>query len=224
MKPRDVIHHGELVVVNDGTIHCDYPGCRLGAAVIAPLIRRGETIGTLKLYYPSEKVITDVSIELIAGLSSLLSNQLEIAETDRAYQLAKEAEIKALQAQISPHFLFNSMNIIVSLIRTDPDQARKLLTSLSYFLRQNVTGTTASQISLEQELSHVKAYLEIIEARFIDRLTILYDVDDNLLHERIPPFTLQPIVENAIHHGINDMEKNSIIKMTVRDVGYGNRN
>lgn len=218
-ETRDVIHHGELVVVNDGTIHCDYPGCRLGAAVIAPLIRRGETIGTLKLYYPSEKVITDVSIELIAGLSSLLSNQLEIAETDRAYQLAKEAEIKALQAQISPHFLFNSMNIIVSLIRTDPDQARKLLTSLSYFLRQNVTGTTASQISLEQELSHVKAYLEITEARFVDRLTILYDVDDNLLAQKIPPFTLQPIVENAIHHGINDMVKNSIIKMTVHNVG-----
>ncbi|WP_255485737.1 sensor histidine kinase [Sporosarcina sp. BP05] len=218
-ETRDVIHHGELVVVNDGTIHCDYPGCRLGAAVIAPLIRRGETIGTLKLYYPSEKVITDVSIELIAGLSSLLSNQLEIAETDRAYQLAKEAEIKALQAQISPHFLFNSMNIIVSLIRTDPDQARKLLTSLSYFLRQNVTGTTASQISLEQELSHVKAYLQITEARFVDRLTILYDVDDNLLAQKIPPFTLQPIVENAIHHGINDMVKNSIIKMTVHNVG-----
>lgn len=218
-ETRDVIQHGELIVVNDGTIHCDYPGCRLGAAVIAPLIRRGETIGTLKLYYPSEKVITDVSIELIAGLSSLLSNQLEIAETDRAYQLAKEAEIKALQAQISPHFLFNSMNIIVSLIRTNPDQARKLLTSLSYFLRQNVTGATASQITLEQELSHVKAYLEIIEARFIDRLTIVYDIDDHLLREQIPPFTLQPIVENAIHHGINDMEKNSVVQMTVRDLG-----
>lgn len=218
-ETKDVIRHGKLVVVNDGTIHCDYPGCRLGAAVIAPLIRRGETIGTLKLYYPSEKVITDVSIELIAGLSSLLSNQLEIAETDRAYQLAKEAEIKALQAQISPHFLFNSLNMIMSLIRTDPDQARKLLTSLSYFLRQNVTGTTATQISLEQELSHVKSYLEVIEARFVDRLTILYDVDDNLLAEKIPPFTLQPIVENAIHHGINDMEKNSIIKMTVHNVG-----
>ncbi len=218
-ETRDVIQHGELIVVNDGTIHCDFPGCRLGAAVIAPLIRRGETIGTLKLYYPSEKVITDVSIELIAGLSSLLSNQLEIAETDRAYQLVKEAEIKALQAQISPHFLFNSMNIIVSLIRTNPDQARKLLTSLSYFLRQNVTGATASQITLEQELLHVKAYLEIIEARFIDRLTIVYDIDDHLLREKIPPFTLQPIVENAIHHGINDMEKNSVVQMTVRDLG-----
>ncbi|MBO1915543.1 histidine kinase, partial [Microvirga sp. 3-52] len=93
-------------------------------------------------------------------------------------------------------------------------QARKLLTSLSYFLRQNVTGTTASKVSLEQELSHVRAYLEIIEARFVDKLTILYEVDNNLSTEMIPPFTLQPIVENAIHHGIHDMEKDSIIKLT----------
>ncbi|HJF33432.1 MAG TPA: sensor histidine kinase [Sporosarcina psychrophila] len=217
-ETKAVIQNGGLIVVTDGTIHCDYPDCPLGAAVIAPLIQRGETIGTLKLYYPSEKAITNVSIELISGLSSLLSNQLEIAQTDRAYQLAKEAEIKALQAQMSPHFLFNSMNIIISLIRTDPDQARKLLTSLSYFLRQNVTGTTASKVSLEQELVQVKAYLEIIEARFVDKLTIQYEVDNNLLTEMIPPFTLQPIVENAIRHGINDMEKDSIIKITVHDL------
>lgn len=218
-ETREVIQQGKLIVVNEGTLHCDYEGCKLGAAVIAPLIRRGETIGTLKLYYPSEKVITNVSIELITGLSSLLSNQLEIAEIDHAYQLAKEAEIKALQAQIHPHFLFNSMNIIISLIRTNPDQARHLLTSLSYYLRQNVTGPTATHISLQQELSHVRSYLEIIEARFVDRLTIVYDIDDDLLEEEIPPFTLQPIVENAIHHGINDMEKGSIVKMIVRNIG-----
>ena len=219
-ETKEVIQKGDLVVVNEGTIHCDFPDCPLGAAVIAPLIERGETVGTLKLYYPSEKVITDVSIELIAGLSSLLSNQLEIAETDRAYQLAKDAEIKALQAQMDPHFLFNAMNIIVSLIRTNPDHARKLLTSLSYYLRQNVTGTAASKVTLEQEFSHVKAYLEIIEARFIDKLTILYEVDDNLLGEMIPPFTLQPIVENAIHHGIKDMVKNSVIKITVQNIEH----
>ena len=191
IETKEVIQSGRLSVVNEGTIHCENKKCPLGAAVIAPLIQRGETIGTLKLYYPSEKSIKDINIELISGLSSLLSNQLELAETDRAYQLAKEAEIKALQAQISPHFLFNSMNIIVSLIRTNPDQARKLLTSLSYFLRQNVTGTTVSEVSLEQELSHVKSYLEIIEARFVDKLSIQYKVDDNLSAQMIPPSTLQ---------------------------------
>lgn len=218
-ETKEVIEEGKRIVVNEGTIHCDFPSCPLGAAVIAPLICRGKTIGTLKLYYPSEKKITNVSIELIDGLSSLLSNQLEIAEADSAYQLAKEAEIKALQAQMSPHFLFNTMNLIVSLIRINPSQARKLLISLSYFLRQNVTGTTASQISLEEELLHVKAYLEIIEARFVDQLTILYQIDESLLEERIPPFTLQPIVENAIHHGMHDMDKNGVLKMSIQSCG-----
>lgn len=216
---KEVIQNGELVVVNDDAIHCIQNDCPLGAAVIAPLEQRGETIGTLKLYYPSEKAITDVTIETISGLSSLLSNQLEIAEADRLHQLAKDAEIKTLQAQISPHFLFNSMNIIVSLIRTDPDQARKLLTSLSYFLRQNLEGTTAEKVTLEQELLHVEAYLKIEEARFVDKLSICYDVDNQILHEMIPPLTLQPIVENAIKHGIKHMEKNSIVKISMRSRG-----
>jgi two-component system sensor histidine kinase LytS len=204
---------------NDHTIHCAVENCPLGSAVIAPLKQRGETIGTLKVYYPSEKAITDVSVELIAGLSSLLSDQLEIANAEKAYQLAKEAEIKALQAQISPHFLFNTINIIISLIRTNPDQARKLLTSLSYFLRQNLEGTTATKVSLEQELQHVNAYLQIEEARFVDKLTITSEVDDNILNVMIPPLTLQPIVENAIKHGIKEMKKDSVVKISLQEVG-----
>lgn len=218
-ETKEVIDKGKLMVVHEGTIHCSEPTCPLGAAVIAPLIQREETVGTLKLYYSSGKEITDVTIELITGLSALLSNQLELADADRAVQLAVEAEIKALQAQIHPHFLFNAMNTIISLIRTDPDQARQLLTSLSYFLRQNVTGTTATLVSLAQELSHVKAYLAINEARFIDKLTIVYDVDETVLARSIPPFTLQPLVGNAIHHGIKDMERNSVIQVFIRQKG-----
>ncbi|MCG3086904.1 LytS/YhcK type 5TM receptor domain-containing protein [Sporosarcina cyprini] len=216
---KEVLRHGQLVVADEMSIHCVREDCPLGAAVIAPLKLRDETVGTLKLYYPSAKAITDVSIELISGLSALLSNQLAIAEADRAYQLAKEAEIKALQAQISPHFLFNSMNIIVSLIRTNPDEARRLLTSLSYFLRQNLMGTTMEKVTLEQELSHVKAYLEIEEARFIDKLQVHIDVDPAVLQETVPPLTLQPLVENAIKHGIRDMERNSVVRLIIRDVG-----
>jgi len=218
---KEVLQKGRLVVVDEGAIHCIQHDCPLGAAVIAPLEQGGETIGTLKLYYPSEKAITDVTVELISGLSSLLSNQLEIAEANRLHQLAKDAEIKTLQAQISPHFLFNSMNIIVSLIRTDPDQARKLLTSLSYFLRQNLEGTTAEKVTLEQELLHVEAYLKIEEARFVDKLTIHYDIDQRILDEMIPPLTLQPIVENAIKHGIKNMEKNSVVNIKMRPRGDG---
>lgn len=211
----DAIRQGKIVVANHESIHCRVKGCTLGAVVIAPLKQRNEIMGTLKFYFRSEKEITPVIMELISGLSSLLSNQLEIAEADRAYQLAKEAEIKALQAQISPHFLFNSLNTILSLVRIDPDKARKLLVSLSRFLRQNLSVTTQSMTTLEQELLHVKAYLAIEEARFVDKLKVIYDIDEAVLMQNIPPLTLQPIVENAIKHGMKDKESNGIVKITI---------
>src|SRR5699024_155298 len=155
-------------------------------AVMASLKQRRETLGTLKIYYGTEEEPTSLVVELVSGLSSLLSNQLELAEADRAYQLAKEAEIKELQAQISTHCLINTINIIISLIRIDPEQARELLMSLSYLLRQNLEGTTADLITLEQELSHVKAYLKIEKARFIDKLDISYTIDEHILTEHIP--------------------------------------
>lgn len=213
---RDVLLNGQLVVANDETIHCREENCPLGAAVIAPLKQRGETIGTLKFYFSSEKEITSLAMELISGLSVLLSNQLEIAEADKAYQLGKEAEIKALQAQISPHFLFNSLNTIVSLIRIDPGKARILLVSLSHFLRQNLTATTVSMTTLEQELRHTKAYLSIVETRFVDKLTVVYQVEDSTLLEKIPPLTLQPLVENAVKHGIKEKENDCLIKVTIK--------
>jgi two-component system, LytTR family, sensor histidine kinase LytS len=211
----EAIEKGEIIVANQQSIHCREKSCPLGAAVIAPLKQRGVTIGTLKFYFRSEKEITPVIMELISGLSSLLSNQLELADADRSFQLAKEAEIKALQAQISPHFLFNTLNTILSLVRVDPAKARKLLISLSHFLRQNLSVTTQSITTLEQELKHVKAYLAIEEARFEDKLKVVYDIEESALLESIPPLTLQPIVENAIKHGMKDTERDGLVKITI---------
>src|SRR5699024_4981681 len=139
--------------------------------------------------------------------------QLEIGEAERTLQLAKEAEINALQAQINPHFLFNSINIIVSLIRTNPEEARKLLNDLSFYIRKNVTGTSIQTTTIREELAHVKAYLAIIEARFIDRLHIHYELDFTIMNVEIPPFILQPLVENAIHHGFRD--KDTFCELTI---------
>lgn len=213
---QSAIQKGETIVADKNAIQCREKSCPLGAVVVAPLRQRGETIGTLKFYFRSEKEITPVIMELVSGLSSLLSNQLEIADIDRAYQLAKEAEIKALQAQISPHFLFNTLNTILSLIRLDPMKARKLLVSLSHFLRQNLSVTTQSLTTLEQELKHVKAYLAIEEARFANKLSVIYDIDESTLLQNIPPLTLQPIVENAIKHGFKDKEENCFIQISTK--------
>jgi two-component system, LytTR family, sensor histidine kinase LytS len=213
---RDVLANGQLVVADDKSIHCREKNCPLGAAIIAPLKQRGETIGTLKFYFKTEKDITNLTVELMSGLSALLSHQLEIAEAEKAYQLGKEAEIKALQAQISPHFLFNSLNTIVSLIRIDPGKARLLLVSLSHFLRQNLSATTASMTTIEAELRHTKAYLAIEETRFVDKLIVDYEIDDDVLLGKIPPLTLQPIVENSIKHGIKDMENGCFMKISIK--------
>lgn len=212
----DALKQGKIVVANQRAIHCRVEECPLGAVVIAPLKQRGKTIGTLKFYFRSEKEITNIVMELISGLSSMMSNQLELADADKAYQLAKDAEIKALQAQISPHFLFNTLNTISSLIRIDPMKARKVLISLSHYLRQNLTVTTKSITTLAEELNHVKAYLAIEEARFVNKLTVVYDIDQGALSQNIPPLTLQPIVENSIKHGFKNKENNCLIKITIK--------
>jgi len=212
-----VLREGQLIIANHEEVDCQVETCPLGAAVIAPLKQRGITLGTIKFYFHSEKEINNVVIELISGLSALLSHQIEIAEADKAYQLAKEAEIKVLQAQISPHFLFNCMNTIVSLIRLDPTKARKLLVALSHFLRQNLMGTTEKWTTLATELKHVQAYLSIEEARFIHKLSVIYDIDDSLLNHLIPPLTLQPIVENAVKHGMKGMDQECIVRISIRE-------
>lgn len=214
---KQVLELGNLLVAGKKDIQCQESSCPLGAVVIAPLKKREKPVGTLKFYFPSEKDIDNVVIQLIKGLSSLMSHQLEISDAEKASKLAKEAEIKALQAQISPHFLFNSLNIIVSLIRTDPKKARKLLISLSRFFRQNLTATTEKWTTLHEELKHVQAYLSVEEARFVDRLTVEYNVEESALPYLIPPLSLQPIVENAVKHGLKDINENCKINIQIKE-------
>jgi two-component system, LytTR family, sensor histidine kinase LytS len=212
---KRVIEKGELLKVGKKEIHCDRDDCPLGAAVMAPLLKGNEIVGTLKFYFLSEKVISPIMMELTKGIATLLSNQLELAEIDTLKELAKESEVKALQAQISPHFLFNAINVIVSLTRINPDKARTLLISLSQFIRQNLSGSTKSTSTLREECQHVKAYLAIEEARFFDRLQVVYDLDEEAMQKVVPSITLQPLVENAIKHGMKNQTEGFILKISI---------
>lgn len=172
--------------------------------VLAAPIRQGEKYaGTLLFYFSSSQKITETAVESLLGISSLIGSQLHNAEIERTFSLAKEAEIKALQAQISPHFLFNSLNTIVSLTRIEPDKARTLLLALSHFLRKNLSATTAKWTSLSEELQHVKAYLSIEETRFEGKLSVCFEIDETALTVLIPPLTLQPLVENAVKYSMS---------------------
>lgn len=169
--------------------------------IVLPLKGKDKVIGTITFYYTNPFLVTPAEIELAEGLSKLFSNQLKLGETERYNQLLQDAEMKALHAQIHPHFLFNALNTIVSLCRTNPLLARDLLLHLSTFLRSNLTGLHHQVIPLEKELKNVYAYLAIEQARFPNKFVLHTKIDPMLKTAHIPPFIIQSLVENAVIHG-----------------------
>ncbi|RNA67033.1 sensor histidine kinase [Alteribacter keqinensis] len=212
---KEVIETGSIIEAKEEDIACSEPRCPIRSGIIVPLKQEGDTIGTLKFYVSSEKEITPTKRELVKGVSLFLSNQLELARVDELKALAGEAEVKALQAQVSPHFLFNALNVIISMIRIDPANARKLLLHLSRYLRQNLTSMKREQATLTDELNHVRAYMAIQEARFQDRLKVTYDLDETAMTITVPSMTLQPLVENAMKHGFEGKKRNGFFELGI---------
>ena len=130
--------------------------------------------------------------------------------------LAREAELRALKFQTNPHFLFNSLNAIAALTSTSPDQARRMCQLLSSFLRDSLRLSDRRSITIREELSLIRTYLDIELVRFADRLTIDEHVDESCLGDPIPPLLLQPLVENAVKHGISMLEEGGAIELTLK--------
>lgn len=124
---------------------------------------------------------------------------LRYAEQQKELNAAK---LNALKMQLQPHFLFNTLNSITSLIDIDPKKAQKMLSQLGFMMREILEHDSQHLIPLESELEYIKAYLEIEHIRFQDRLHLTYDIDEQTLQTPVPALLLQPIVENAIKHGI----------------------
>lgn len=199
---RNVLESGQISVARSKEeIFCLHHDCPLEAAIVLPLKLKTNIVGTLKMYYTRPEKLDKVQQELAEGLANLFSTQLELAEAEMQTKLLKDAEIKALQVQIHPHFLFNSINTISALCRTDAHKARKLLLELSSFFRGNLQGARQMLIPLEKELENVKVYLSLEQARFPGKFDIDFQVESGLEKIKIPPFILQPLVENAINYG-----------------------
>lgn len=193
-------HNEPRVLYSKDEIGCPEPACQLRAAIVVPLEMREEPVGTLKFYYNSDRYLNETQLAMAEGLGRLLSSQLELSELERQTDLAREMELKALQAQINPHFLFNTINTIAAFIRTDPSEARRLLRQFGAFYRRTLEQAD-DLITLERELEYVDTYVELEQARFGDRLVLIRDIDPATRPMPMPAFMLQPLVENCIQHG-----------------------
>jgi len=198
---------GGTVVFADGVhqgYHCTLsPRCPIHSALIVPLQVDGSVIGTVQLFEPRSRRFLNMNRKLGEGIGDLLSSQLLIARYQEQKNLLVLGELKLLQAQVNPHFLFNSLNTIMAVIRKDANRGRELVYHLSNYFRKNLKRSSPFS-TLEEELEHIRAYLEIEKARF-EGLVVEIDVPPSLLHIQVPTFTLQPLLENAIKHGISEM-------------------
>ncbi len=228
---KKAIETNNYIVANTkDEIECEEGKCPLKSAIIVPIREEDKVIGTLKLYKGEENSITKVDRELALGLAGIFSTQIELSKIDYQRELLSRSELKALQAQINPHFLFNAINTIVSLTRTQPEDARELLMHLGNYFRNNLQGQVVD-VDLYKEVEHINSYIQIEKARFGDKLQIVYDIPQDI-NCKIPPLLLQPLVENAIKHGVLQKleggkieiiayEEGDNTRLVVRDNGVG---
>ncbi|WP_411169361.1 LytS/YhcK type 5TM receptor domain-containing protein [Clostridium sp. MB05] len=207
---KEAIKSGRIVIKND---NLEDKGAMLKSAIVIPLEEKNEVIGALKIYYRKEHKITYSLQSLAVGLSQIISTLMEISKIEQIKEMANKSEIKALQTQINPHFLFNALNAITSSIRIDPDKARELIINLASYLRYNLE-LNGEFIDIKKELKQVKDYIEIEKARFGNKLSIIYDIDD--VDIKIPSLSIQPLVENAIVHGILKDKGTGTINISVK--------
>ncbi|MGY3901993.1 LytS/YhcK type 5TM receptor domain-containing protein [Aeromonas lusitana] len=188
------------------------PSCQLGSVLVIPLQGDKGVIGTIKLYEPKKRLFLKINHTLGEGIANLLSQQLLSGQLEQQQRLLVQSELKLIQAQINPHFLFNTLNTISAITRRDPERARQLLLHLSRFFRKNLKRQD-DLATLQEELEHCQSYLEIEQARFGERLTVVNEIQPHLGALTLPSFTLQPLIENAIKHGICSLLEQGQIRL-----------
>ena len=210
---KDALKYNEVRILrSQREIGCPYKDCPLKTAIVAPLEFKKTAAGALKFYYSSRDRLTEGRVMIAEGLARLLSTQLELSDLERKEELAARAELKALQAQINPHFLFNVLNTIGMFCRTSPSQARKLIVQFADFFRKSLERSS-DLVTLEEELDYVNSYLVLESARFGEKLKVEKKIDEKSLGFQLPAFTLQPLVENSVKHGISS---DGSLKITIK--------
>ena len=203
---HEAIADGQMrVLYSAEDIGFDHENNLIHSAIIVPIRIGSDIRGTLKFYFRSPRHVTETQKSIAQGLGDLLATQFAATELEKQRKLATAMELKMLQTQINPHFLFNTINTIASLIRTDAPKARVLLREFAVFYRSTLENSQ-DLIPLSKEIEQTSRYLSFEIARFgEDRLALTVSIEQqgiDLSEMPIPPFLLQPLVENAVKHAM----------------------
>ncbi|MDP3893411.1 sensor histidine kinase, partial [Nocardioides sp.] len=186
---RAAVSQGSTRVADRAELPCTQAGCPVRHAIVSPLLVDERIVGTLQVFAGSSSAGLVRAADEVA---QWVSGQLELAELDASRTRLMEAEVRALRAQISPHFIYNSLGAIASFVRTDPDRARELLLEFADFTRYSFRRH-GDYTTLAEELRSVERYLLLEQARFGDRLQVTLRVAPEVLPVAVPFLCIQPL-------------------------------
>ena len=213
---RQTLSDGRPVVLHADDLACGVPDCFVQAAVVVPISVEDQVVGTLAAITSTEPGAGLVRAAL--ETARWVSTQLELAELDHSRARLAQAEVRALRAQISPHFIYNALTTIASFVRTDPERARELVLEFAEFTRYSFRSH-GDFTTLAEELRSIDRYLTLERARFGDRLEVRLQIAPEVLPVAVPFLALQPLVENAVRHGLAAKTGVGTISIVAEDAG-----
>ncbi len=217
-----VIETGQRQLLTTRSAGADAPRGPVGGdegdapqAVGAPVVANGRVVGAIVTF------ATRVQAPLVRATTEVAAwcgAQIELGELETSRAALAEAELRALRAQISPHFIYNALSVIASYTSTDAERARDLLLDFADFIRYTLRSQ-GEFTTLADELTSVHSYVELERARFEERLSVTLRIEPETLATVIPFLSLQPLVENAIRHGLEPRETGGTVVIAARDDG-----
>src|SRR5947209_1501758 len=223
VRPGDLLSR-LLARTGDDRIHIEQrlissdPTCPLHSAVLAPLLVQGKRAGTLLAFYHSTGRPSTDELRVVQEAASLVSAQIELSLiADQEERLAR-AELRALRAQISPHFIYNALAAVAGEIHSRPEEARELLIDFADFTRY-LFRDGRHYVTLREEIAHVARYLRLEQARFGDGLDVAINVPEECGDAVVPAMSVQPLVENAVRHGVEQRAGAGHVQISARTRG-----
>ena len=211
------MHTRRTVVLNGSDLPCDRMDCVVRGAVVAPLAGSAGPVAAALVAVADAKPAPGL-VQATQEAARWAGSQLALAELDSSRERLARAEVRALRAQISPHFIYNALTAIASFVRTDPERARELILEFAEFTRYSFRAH-GDFTTLAEELRSIDRYLTIERARFGDRLQVRLRIAPEVLPVGLPFLCLQPLVENAVRHGLSRKPGVGMVSIEARDAG-----